>query len=123
MTVDNRIAESRTLSRQVLEAIREKKGFNITILDLSDIPGASTDFFVICSGNSRTHAQAISDEVEKQMKQQQGEWPLNKEGKEHGEWILMDYVSVVVHIFQPRFREFYQLEDLWGDAPTEHFQM
>lgn len=98
----------------------EKKGEDIVILDLRTIPQSVADFFVICSGNSVNQVDAITDSVEEMVYKKTLEQPWRKEGKENREWILLDYVNVVVHIFRKDRREFYALEDLWGDAEITH---
>jgi ribosome-associated protein len=110
------VHNSEQLSKAVAEGMAEKKGVDIVILDLRNSKGAITDFFVICSGNSDTHAEALMDSVEEQVHKALGEWPWHREGKEAREWILLDYVNVVAHIFKKERRAFYGLEDLWGDA-------
>lgn len=104
-----------------LHAIREKKGYNISILDLRHLPNALCDFMVVCSGSSDTQTGAICDSVEKELRDL-GERPFRSEGKVTGEWILLDYINVVVHIFLPRVREYYNLEELWGDARTTFYE-
>lgn len=109
-------ADAELLSRIVAEGMLEKKGIDIVILDLRKAKNAITDFFVICSGNSDTQVEALMNAVEEQVYKRLGEWPWHKEGKTHCEWILLDYVNVVVHIFKKERRLFYGLEELWGDA-------
>jgi ribosome-associated protein len=94
----------------------EKKGVDVIILDLRKVKSAVTDFFVICSGNSDTQVDAITDSVEEEVYKRLGQDPWHKEGKENREWILLDYVDVVVHVFKKDRRQFFALEDLWGDA-------
>jgi len=98
------------------ESILEKKGENIINLNLQNIENAITKYFVICSGNSNTHVNAIAEYVEFHVREKLKEKPWKKEGFENSEWILLDYVTVVVHIFQNQSREFYRLEQLWADA-------
>jgi ribosome-associated protein len=98
----------------------EKKGIDIVILDLRPIKSAVTDYFVICSGNSDTQVEALMNAVEEQVHKTTGEDPWHREGKENREWILLDYVDVVVHIFKKDRRSFYGIEDLWGDAEVTH---
>ena len=103
------------LKRQVSEAIsacQEKKAEEITILELEKDSGAFTDYFVVCSGSNPRQVQAIADEVDERLSGQ-GLEPNHREGYDHGEWILLDYVDFVVHIFSARAREFYDLERLW----------
>lgn len=102
--------------QQILHGILEKKGFDIVIIDLSKISSAIAKYFVICSGNSDTQTKAIADSVEEVIKKNLGEKVWHSEGKVSGEWILLDYIDVLVHIFLPNAREFYKLEELWGDA-------
>lgn len=111
-------ASSELLQKFVVEGLQEIKGENITILDLREIENAVTDYFVIAEGNSNTQVSALSDSVHKSVRENVGDRPWHIEGKENAEWVLMDYVNVVVHIFQKGTREFYDLESLWGDAPT-----
>ncbi|MGD1889798.1 MAG: ribosome silencing factor [Cyclobacteriaceae bacterium] len=107
---------SKGLSDLIVFGMQEKKAEDIVILDLRKVKTAVADFFVICSGNSDTQLDAIADSVEKEVKQRSGDYPWHREGKENREWILLDYVSVVAHIFKRDRREFYALEELWGDA-------
>ncbi|WP_456460652.1 ribosome silencing factor [Reichenbachiella sp.] len=107
---------SKILSDAVIQGMKELKASDIVLIDLRDIGNAVADFFVICSGNSDTQIDAISDSVEKEVYKTTSDNPWRKEGKENREWILMDYANVVVHIFRKDRREFYSLEKLWGDA-------
>ncbi|MCU0451223.1 MAG: ribosome silencing factor [Bernardetiaceae bacterium] len=111
---------SKKLSRLVAQGMWEKKGIDIVILDLRPIKSAVTDYFVICSGNSDTQVEALMNAVEEQVHKTTGEDPWHREGKENREWILLDYVDVVVHIFKKDRRSFYGIEDLWGDAEVTH---
>ena len=104
------------LSKYIVKGIQEKKGTNIVILNLRDIGNAIADHFVICTGSSDTQIDAISDSVEKQVHDAIKERPWHREGFQNKEWILLDYVNVVVHIFKSDVRSFYGLEELWGDA-------
>lgn len=107
---------SKELSDLIVFGMQEKKAEDITILDLRKVKNAVADFFVICSGNSDTQLDAIADSVEKEVKERFKENPWHREGKENREWILLDYVTVVAHIFKRDRRAFYALEELWGDA-------
>lgn len=100
---------------RVAEAALERNARDAVVLDLRGISDAA-DFFLIASGDSDVHARAIADNIVESMKAA-GFAPIGVEGRPGGRWILLDYVSVIVHIFLPRVREFYQLERLWGDAP------
>jgi ribosome-associated protein len=100
----------------VLQGIQDVKGLDITIMDLRKIENTVCDYFVICNGNSNTQVNAITNSVQKVVSKAQQEKPWHVEGTENGEWVLMDFVDIVVHIFQPDVRRYYNLEDLWGDA-------
>jgi ribosome-associated protein len=107
-----------TLKRQVVEAIsacQDKKADEITILELEKGSGAFTDYFVVCSGTNPRQIQAISDEVEERLKKD-GMRPTHVEGYKQAEWVLLDYVDFVVHVFSEKSRRFYDLERLWKSA-------
>ncbi|MBN7815416.1 ribosome silencing factor [Algoriphagus pacificus] len=104
------------LSQVIIKGMEEKKASNIILMDLRHIKDTVTDFFVICSGNSDTQLDAISDSIEEEVIKAGDTSPWRSEGKNSRNWILMDYVNVVAHIFLKEKREFYGLEDLWGDA-------
>lgn len=101
---------------------RRKKGFDIISMDLSKISSAVCKEFVICSGNSSTQVEAIADSILDEVWKTTNEKPWHKEGFENKEWILIDFVDVVVHVFQPDIREFYALEDLWADAGITRYE-
>ena len=106
------------LKRQVSEAIaacQEKQAEEITILELEQGSGAFTDYFVVCSGNNPRQVQAISDEVEERL-EKAGQRPTHIEGYKQAEWVLLDYVNFVVHVFSEKARKFYDLERLWKSA-------
>ncbi|MDA0315229.1 MAG: ribosome silencing factor [Bacteroidetes bacterium] len=106
------------LSKVISKGMEEKKASDILVMDLRSIKDTVTDFFVICSGNSDTQLDAIYKSIEEHV-YKAGESPAWKiEGRSNGQWILMDYVNVVVHIFLTDKRAYYGLEDLWGDAKT-----
>ena len=100
----------------IVKGMQEKKAENVTVVDLRNIDNAVCDFFVISNANSNTQVNAIADSVQKETLEILGDKAWQKEGTETAEWILMDYVNVVAHIFQTPTREFYALEELWGDA-------
>ena len=104
------------ISKSIIKGIQEKKGSDIVILNLKDIGGAIADYFVLCTGNSDTQIEAISESIEKEVYLTAQESPWHKEGFQNKEWILLDYVNVVAHVFRKDLREFYGLEELWGDA-------
>jgi len=96
--------------------MQEKKALDIVLLDLREIKNAFADFFIICSGNSDTQLEAIANSIDEEVYKGLKENPWHIEGRENKEWMLLDYVSVVAHIFKKDKREFYSLENLWGDA-------
>jgi len=100
----------------VIEGIQEVKGIDTAILDLKKIETAVCKYFVICSGTSNTHVSSIADSVKKIVSKEMQEKPWHIEGLNTSEWVLLDYSDIVVHVFQEKTREFYRLEDLWGDA-------
>ena len=109
-------AASELVKKFVVEGLQEIKGQNITVLDLREIENAVTDFFIIAEGNSNTQVNSLADSVHKVVRENVGDKPWHIEGRDNSEWVLMDYVTVVVHVFQKGIREFYDLEGLWGDA-------
>ena len=104
------------LADAIVEGILEVKGRNISVLNLQDVHNRVCDYFIICQADSSTQVNAIAGSVEVMVKKLTGERPYRKEGFENSEWILVDYVTVVVHIFQTEVRNFYNLESLWADA-------
>ncbi len=112
--------EKDPLVSAVIEGLREKKGYDLTLLDMTALRNPVADYFLIASGSSDRQVQALANSVEEVVFKKTGEKPLHIEGYTRGEWILLDFVSVVAHIFQPRVRAFYCLEELWGDAQIEN---
>lgn len=110
--------ETDQLITQIIRGIEEVKGQDIEILDLRDIENTVCDYFIICNGTSNTQVNAIVGSVQKFVSKSLQEKPWHVEGSENSEWILMDYVDVVVHVFQKHIREFYDIEGLWGDAKS-----
>lgn len=105
----------------IIKAIDDKKGEDIVEIDLRGLDGTVCDEFVICSATSNTHADAISLEIDKQMREERNEKPLRVEGRENGLWIIVDYGDIMVHIFEKGTREYYNLEKLWSDGKiTRH---
>lgn len=107
---------SADLVQLIIDGIEEKKGIDIVCINLKKIPNSSSDYFVICEGNSNTQVQAIAGSIEETVKKKTGQRPWHVEGTQNGEWILIDYIDVVAHVFQPESRKFYNLEDMWADA-------
>ncbi|MDC6406844.1 MULTISPECIES: ribosome silencing factor [Maribacter] len=100
----------------ILQGIEEVKGQNINLLDLREIENTVCDYFIICNGTSNTHVNAIVGSIQKTVSKASKDKPWHVEGTENAEWVLMDYVNIVVHVFQKHIREFYDIEGLWGDA-------
>ena len=100
----------------ILQGIEDVKGHNINLLDLREIENTVCDYFIICNGTSNTHVNAIVGSIQKTVSKAIKDKPWHIEGEENAEWVLMDYVNVVVHVFQKQVRDFYDIEGLWGDA-------
>lgn len=116
MKETNSTSSTTELVEEIVKGMQEKKAHNILIINLQDVSQAVADYFVIASGNSVSQVDAIADSVIEIVEKNTGENPWHQEGKENKEWILLDYANVVAHIFRKDRREFYALEDLWGDA-------
>lgn len=106
------------LITQLIEAIRDKKGFNIKVLDLTSIDGAPAPCFLICSGRSTSQVSALADNIREEVLKKSGRKPYHYDGYRNSQWIIVDYGDVMAHIFLPETREFYTLEELWSDAPV-----
>lgn len=106
------------LIAQIISGIEEVKGLDIKLLDLRNLDNTVCDYFVVCSGTSNTHVAAVVNSIQKLVSKALKEKPYHTEGLENAEWVLMDYINVVVHVFQKQTREFYNIEELWGDAKT-----
>lgn len=104
------------LIAHIIKGIEEVKGNDIDILDLREIENTVCDYFVICNGTSNTQVNAIVNSIQKTVSKSLKDKPWHIEGSDNAEWVLMDYVNVVVHVFQKHIREFYDIESLWGDA-------
>lgn len=116
-----KLTRNSKLFKSIIHGIQEKKGENIVSLDLKNIPEAVADFFIICQASNNNQLRAIADSVEFEVKKNCDEAPYKHEGRQAEQWILVDYVNIVVHIMLPEPRKFYQLEELWSDAPSmEH---
>ena len=112
----NKKESSEILLDKIIHGIENVKGEDIQKMDLRKIENTPCEFFVICSGNSNTQVSAIVNSIKKKVSKTLREKPLHTEGLEIAEWVLIDYVNVVVHVFQRKTREFYNIEELWGDA-------
>ena len=109
-------SETDTLITKIIKGIKNVKGVEIDLLDLRVIENTVCDYFLICNGTSNTHVKAIVSSVQKIVSKSIKEKPFHIEGEDNGEWVLIDYIDVVVHVFQKQIRERYNLESLWGDA-------
>lgn len=109
------------LIETIVSAIQDKKGKDIVSLDLSGFDGAICSNFVVCNADSTTQVAAIADGIEEKVLETLGESAWRVEGKQSGLWVAIDYIDVVVHIFQTELRGYYKLEELWADAPSVHY--
>ena len=117
-----RLTTNSKILKSIIKAIQDKKGEGIVSLDLRKIHEAVADFFVICQASSTTQVKAIADAIELEVKAELDENPYRHEGQQSAQWILIDYVNVVVHIMQPETRKFYRLEEMWSDAPMTEYK-
>ena len=106
------------LISKIISGVEDVKGIDISLLDLRDIENTVCSYFIVCSGSSNTHVNAIVSSVQKTVSKELREKPFHTEGLENSEWVLIDYVNIVVHVFQKHIREYYNIEELWGDAKT-----
>lgn len=119
MSTETRIRKRQSteeLNNLIIDSIQDIKGKNIVKLDMRRLYDAPTDFFIICEGSSTTQVKGIADNIYKRLKDEAGNLPLHVEGQQSAHWICLDYFDVVVHVFYPETRQFYQLEELWSDA-------
>ncbi len=112
----SKTTEKQLLVDKIIDAIQDTKGEDILVLDLSKIENSVAETFIICSGNSNTQVSAIAGNIEKKVRNELHDRPWHVEGTENAMWVLLDYVSVVVHVFQRQIRDYYEIEELWGDA-------
>ena len=115
-SVEEKEVQTKVLVDTIVDGIQDVKGKDIVILDLTELPNSVTDYFIICTGESNTQVEGIQNAVVRKTREVLKEKPWHKEGLNNSEWILLDYVNVVVHIFYRDVRSFYNLEDLWADA-------
>jgi ribosome-associated protein len=116
------ISESAYISELAIHGIQEKKGNDIVRLDLRNLHSSVTDYFVICHADSATQVKAIANSIEEEVYKALKQDPWRKEGLEYGEWILLDYINVVIHVFRTDKREYYGVEELWGDAEIKSYK-
>ena len=114
-----RLTRNSKIFKTIIQAIQEKKGENVISLDLRKIPEAVADFFIICEASSTTQVKAIADSIEEEVKKNCDELPYKHEGRQSLQWVLIDYVNVVIHVMLPENRRFYKLEEMWSDAPQD----
>jgi ribosome-associated protein len=114
-----RLTRNSKIFKTIIQAIQEKKGENVISLDLRKIPEAVADFFIICEASSTTQVKAIADSIEEEVRKNCDELPYKHEGRQSLQWVLIDYVNVVIHVMLPENRRFYKLEDMWSDAPQD----
>ncbi len=114
-----RLTQRSKIIKTIIAAIQEKKGENIISLDLRKINEAVADFFIICEASSQPQVKAISERVEELVKSKCDEKPYRHEGYQNLQWVLIDYVNVVVHVMLPEQRKFYRLEEMWSDAAAD----
>lgn len=122
MVKSKTLKESAYISELAIHGMQEKKGNEIVRLDLRNILSSVSDYFVICHADSATQVRAIANSVEEEIFKATQQEPWRKEGLEYSEWILLDYIDVVIHIFRTDKREFYGVEDLWGDAEIKFYK-
>jgi ribosome-associated protein len=114
-----RLNRNSKIFKTIIRAILDKKGEQVVSLDLRKIPEAVADFFIICTASSQPQIRAIADSIDDEVKKNCGESPYHYEGKQNLQWVLIDYVNIVVHVMMPEQRKFYKLEEMWSDAPLE----
>ena len=114
--------DSDTLADLVVRGMQDKKAADIVVLNLKELKNAVADYFIICSANSDTQIDAIARSVEEEVEKITGDYPWQTEGRTNREWVLLDYVDVVVHVFLRDRRKFYALEELWGDAQISYIE-
>jgi len=110
------MSETKELVQKIVEGIQEKKGYKIVVADLTKIGDTICKYLVICQGNSTSHVSAINDGVREYVRENTGIRPIGADGLTNAEWVVMDYADVMVHIFLPEARDYYNLEHLWADA-------
>jgi ribosome-associated protein len=115
-------ASTDNLAQVVVQGMLEKKANNVVVIDLRELKSSVTDIMVICHGESDRQTDAIAQSVVEQVKKQTGENPFGKEGFREAQWVLIDYINVVAHVFKKEIREFYNIEDLWADGKVTEIE-
>jgi len=118
----SRLTKSSKILKTIIKAIQDKKGERLVLLDLRKIPEAVADFFLVCEATTNVQVRAIAHGVEDEVKKVIGETPYRHEGHQSMQWVLIDYVNIVVHVFQPEQRKFYRLEEMWSDAEATEYE-
>ncbi len=117
-----RLEKNNILLQNIVNVIQDAKGKEIISLDLREIESAICDYFIICTGTSNTHVNSIESKIKKEISKVLSEKPSHIEGNNIGEWVLMDYYNIIVHIFQEQTRNFYNIENFWGDAKLKKYK-
>lgn len=110
------------LVEAAIKGLQDMKAVDVVSIDLSDIDNTFCKYFIICNGTSNTHVDSLAESVVKTVREECDDRPMHVEGQQIGQWVLVDYADVIVHIFQKEYRDLYQLEDLWADATIKHIE-
>ncbi len=116
------LSSTQEITDLIIDSIQDIKGKNIVKMDMRKIDESPADFFIVCEGESTTQVSAIAGNIEKRMKETYGMRPTHVEGKGESKWVLVDFFDVIIHVFYPETRQFYDIEDLWKDADTTEYQ-
>lgn len=120
MTKDRKSAEN--LANIAIDAIQEKIGKDVVLIDFDGVKGSLFDYYVICTANSPSHADALAEKIEEDISKKLHIHPYKREGLQNCQWILLDYFDVIIHIFLQETREFYNIESMWNDVKQIHFE-
>lgn len=120
--LENKPIDTEGLTDLIVDSIQDIKGKNILKLDLRLLDDAPADFFIICEGDSGTQVNAIAGNIVKRLKEEVDTLPSHVEGRDFSKWVLVDYFDVIVHVFYPETRQFYEIEELWSDAQSTEYQ-
>ena len=112
---------SKGLITNIIKSIEEGKGEEVILIDMKKIDNSPCDYFIVCDGSSNTQVNAIVSKIKKNVSKLFSEKPINIEGLENCKWVLIDYIDIVVHVFQKEIRQYYNIENLWGDAKHTKF--
>lgn len=118
--IENKL--SQLMTEIAIKGIQNKKGKNITTIDLRNIEGSLFDYYIICTGNSPSHVDSISESVDSEIKNSTGLNPKRVEGLQNCQWVLLDYFDVIIHVMLEETRDFYRIEQMWKDAPQSHLE-